>query len=63
MPFTLTWTEPNGSKRLEVATAANALRESVMRQGSVVKLVVRDNHGREIDPDDLMILTELSENS
>jgi hypothetical protein len=48
MSFKLTWTGPDGSGQTEVATASEALREYVDRQGSAAKMVIKDNHGRRI---------------
>ena len=48
MLFKLTWTGPNGSGLTEVATASDALREYVNRQGSAAKMVIKDNLSRRI---------------
>ena len=63
MPFKLTWTGSTGSEQIEVATAGEALAEYVTRNRSVVKMVVKDNHGRRVSPDELAALVALSKNA
>ena len=63
MPFVLTWTGQNGSEQIEVATAADALREWTVRNRDVVKMVIKDNHGRKLTPDDLVELVDISKDA
>jgi hypothetical protein len=49
-----------GSEQIEVATAGEALAEYLARNTSVVNLVVKDNHGRRVKPDDLVALVAMS---
>jgi hypothetical protein len=60
MPFTITWTGPSGSERIEVATAKEALDQYVALHGSAVKVVVKDNHGRQMKPEELAALDHIS---
>jgi hypothetical protein len=53
MPFTLTWTSPDGSDQLVVATATEAMRAYEARVNNVIRLTVTDNHGRKLTYDDL----------
>lgn len=61
MPFKLTWTTATGSEQMEVATAAEALFEYVTRNNDVVNLVIKDDHGRRVKPDDLVALVAMAE--
>lgn len=63
MSFKLTWTGPTGSDQIEVETAADALREFVTRNRNVVNMVVKDNHGRRVKPDELVALVAMSGNA
>jgi hypothetical protein len=61
MSFKLTWTGQAGSEQIEVATAAEAFGEYIIRHRNVVNLVVKDNHGRRVKPDDLAALMTMSQ--
>lgn len=63
MPFTLTWTAPTGSDEITVATASEALAEYMARQDRVVRMVIKDNHGRKLTPDDLCELDEIAKDA
>jgi len=61
MPFKITWTSATGSEQIQVATAAEALHEYVTRNGTVTNMVVKDDHGRRVKPDELVSLIHMSE--
>ncbi|WP_333838780.1 hypothetical protein [Novosphingobium sp.] len=60
MPFTLTWTAPNGSDKITVATAGEAIKEYEERVEKVVMMVIKDNHGRKLTPDHLYELDAIA---
>lgn len=60
MSFKVTWTRPTGSEHMEVATAAEALAEYITRPVDAINVVIKDNHGRRVKPDDLAALAMMS---
>lgn len=60
MAFTLTWTGPKGSEQISVPTASDALREYLGREDRVVRLTVKDDHGRKMSLDDLYELDSIA---
>jgi hypothetical protein len=61
MAFKLTWTGQTGSEQIEVATATEAFAEYVTRNRGVVNMVIKDNHGRRVKPDELAALMTMSQ--
>ena len=53
MPFTVTWTGPIGPERKKAQTAADALRWWSTYNREAVKMVIKDDAGLRVTPDDL----------
>ena len=60
MPFTVTWTGPNGPERKKAATAADALRWWSTYNREATKMVIKDDAGQRLTPDDLADLVKRS---
>ena len=53
MPYTLTWTGPAGPERKKAATAADALRWWTTYKREAAKMVIKDDAGQRVTPDEL----------
>ena len=53
MPYTVTWTGPTGPERKKAATAADALRWWTTYKREAAKMVIKDDAGQRVTPDEL----------
>ena len=60
MPFTVTWTGPNGPERKKAATPADALRCWSTYSREAAKMVIKDDAGQRVQPDELAKLADRS---
>ncbi len=60
MPYTVTWTGPNGPVRKKAQTAADALRFWTTYNPEAAKMVIKDDAGQRVTSDDLAGLVERS---
>ena len=60
MPFTVTWTGPNGPERKKAATPADALRWWTTYNREAAKMVIKDDAGQRVKPDDLVKMADRS---
>ena len=60
MPFIVTWTGPTGPERKKAQTAADALRWWTTYHREAAKMVIKDDAGQRVTPDDLAKLVERS---
>ncbi len=63
MPFSVSWTTAKGSKKFEFETAAEVLNLYVTQNlAAAVKLVIKDDRGQRLTPDDIVKLVSLEDN-
>jgi hypothetical protein len=60
MPFIVTWTGPNGPERKKAATPADALRWWTTYNREAAKMVIKDDAGQRVQPDELAKLADRS---
>ena len=60
MPFTVTWTGPTGPVRKKAQTAADALRWWTTYKREAANMVIKDDAGLRVTPDDLAKRVDLS---
>lgn len=60
MSFTVQWTGPTGPERKKAVTAADALRWWTAYHREATKMVIKDDAGQRVTPDDLATLAERS---
>ena len=60
MPYTVTWTGPNGPERKRAQTAADALRCWTSYNREAAKMVIKDDAGQRVKPDELAKLADRS---
>lgn len=53
MPYTVTWTGPTGPVRKKAQTAADALRWWTTYHREAANMVIKDDAGQRLTPDDL----------
>jgi len=58
MPFTVTWIGPIGPERKKAQTAADALRWWTTYNREAAKMVIKDDAGQRVTPDDLAKLVD-----
>ena len=60
MPFTVTWTGPTGPVRKKAQTAVDALRWWSTYNREAANMVIKDDQGQRVTPDDLTKLAHPS---
>ncbi|WP_210526693.1 hypothetical protein [Rubellimicrobium arenae] len=58
MPFTVTWTGPTGPVRKKAQTATDALRWWTTYNREAANMVIKDDQGQRVTPDDLTRLVD-----
>ena len=58
MPYTVTWTGPIGRERKKAQTAADALRWWTTYNREATNMVIKDDAGQRLKPEDLARLVE-----
>ncbi len=53
MPYTVQWTGPTGPERKKAQTAADALRWWTAYHREAAKMVIKDDAGQRVTPDEL----------
>ena len=53
MPYTVQWTGPTGPERKKAQTAADALRWWTAYNREATKMVIKDDTGQRVTPDEL----------